>query len=113
MRRSKSSSRSLARAPAVQMAFSVCISRPSSGITFSAVISFALTSLMTSISRSASFLRAVRLSARIQLLEDLLVAVHEDYADAVRVYVRVVGGEDIVDELVQLEPSRPRWPRRL
>ena len=49
----------------------------------------------------------------IQLLEDLLVAVHEDYADAVRVYVRVVRGEDIVDELVQLEASRPRWPRRL
>ena len=69
---------------------------------------------MTSISKSASLLRAVRLSARIQLLEDLLVAVHEDYADAVRVYVRVVGGEDIVDEArAAPRPSRPLWPRHL
>jgi hypothetical protein len=48
---------------------------------------------------------------RVELLEDLLVAVHEDYADAVRVYVRVIRGEDVVDQLVQLRGSLdPRGP---
>src|SRR5215211_294154 len=39
---------------------------------------------------------------RVELLEDLLVTVDEDYPDPVRVDVRVVGGEDLVNQLVQL-----------
>src|ERR687893_543761 len=39
---------------------------------------------------------------RVELFEDLLVAVDEHDLDPVRVYVRVVGREDVVDEGVEL-----------
>jgi hypothetical protein len=47
----------------------------------------------------------------LSLLQNLLVPVDEYYADTMRVDVRLVGGDDVVDPLVQLgdrlDPGAP------